>query len=138
MTSNRIPAHRAILLLTVSCGGLMACGSDQPLGNGAPATPLPGGAAAETSKVPASPDVARAASPPPSAPMEAVTTDPTNRCPCSRAPGRLLPPAGWTCPAATGATTAASIGPEGGSVSLVTGTEGVPWTYIFHRALSVN
>jgi hypothetical protein len=58
-------------------------------------------------------------------PASTSATDPTNRCPCSRAPGRANPPAGWTCPAGTGASASAAIGPAGGTLSLVTGTEGV-------------
>jgi hypothetical protein len=55
----------------------------------------------------------------------ARATDPQNRCPCSRAAGRANPPSGWTCPAGTGASASATIGPAGGTLSLVTGTSGV-------------
>jgi hypothetical protein len=130
MTSNRIPDGSAILILTVSCG-VMACGFNQPLGSGEPTSPRPGAPVAEPSTIPAEADASVSTAKAASQPVQAVPTDPTNRCPCSRALGRLLPPAGWTCPAATGATASASIGPAGGSVSLVTGTEGVPLDIFF-------
>jgi len=46
-------------------------------------------------------------------------------CPCSRAPGRQDPPTGWSCPAGRGVSAMAVIGPEGGTLSLVTGNQGV-------------